>query len=83
VCIIKGAFINDGIQITIDYRHQNKYTHVYHQPIESTHDILHEIGNAHFTSGFDAKADHWQTPTNPSHKWLTALICDNVKNFTV
>jgi hypothetical protein len=76
VCIMKGSSISDGIRIAIDYHHVNKYSRDYHQPIESIPHLLHKIGNARFISVFDARAGYWQTPVNPSHKWLTSFICD-------
>ena len=74
VCIMKGPTVHHGIRLAVDYRYVNKYTIDSHQPLEYIPDVIQKVGNAKFISVFDAKSGYWQTPIDPSQKWLNAFI---------
>lgn len=74
VVIMKGRNISDGIRMAVDYRHVNKYTTDCHQPLENIPDLIQKIGRANYISVFDAKSGYWQTPVDPTQKWINAFI---------
>jgi transposase InsO family protein len=76
ICIMKGKSLDKGIRVVTDYRYVNRYTEDSHQPLECIPDLIHKIGQATYISKFDAKAGYWQTPIEPTQKWINAFICD-------
>lgn len=76
ICIMKGKSLDKGIRLVTDYRYVNRYTEDSHQPLECIPDLIHKIGQATYISKFDARAGYWQTPIEPTQKWINAFICD-------
>jgi hypothetical protein len=76
VCVLKGPEGKNGVRIATDFRFVNKYSLGDAFPLSDPADLIQKMGRARYISTFDAKSGYHQTMVNPSHRWLTAFVCD-------
>jgi hypothetical protein len=58
--------------MVVDYRHVKMIAT--NPCMEHIPDLIHKMGHAELISVFDAKSGYWQTPVNPSQKWINSFI---------
>jgi len=83
VCILKGKNNCDGVRLAVDYRYVNRFTKGDAFPVQDISSLIQRIGKAKYITTCDAKSGYYQTPVHPSHRWLTAFVCDEgLSEFT-
>ena len=76
VCVLKGKNGCDGVRLAVDYRYVNRFTEGDAFPVQDISSLIQRIGKAKYITTCDAKSGYYQTPVHPSHRWLTAFVCD-------